>query len=212
MAYVKIYISMLNENELKELYLKQKLSVMEISKIQKCSQNKVNYWMDKYAIKRRSISDAIYQLNNPNGDPFSIQPINTIEKAKLFGTGLGLYWGEGNKLNKHSVRLGNTDPGIIKTFIKFLVEIYGIDVSKLRYSLQIFSDVNPQDALDYWIRELNVDSAMFTKVIITPARSAGTYRNKNMNGVLTVNFHNYKLRDIIVSMCRDSSVGRAHSR
>ncbi len=203
---------MLNENELKELYINQKLSVTEISKILMCSIHKINYWMDKYGIKRRSISDAIYQKSNPHGDPFKIKTITTTEDAALLGIGIGLYWGEGNKLGKHSIRLGNTDPGIIKTFIKFLVDICGINTDKLRYSLQIFSDVDPQQALDYWKRELNADESRFTKVIVTPARAIGTYRNKNMNGVLTVNFHNYKLRDIIVSMCRDSSAGRAQTR
>ncbi len=203
---------MLDESKLRELYINQKLSVTEISKLMICSIHKVNYWMDKYGIKRRSISEAIYQKNNPNGDPFKIKTITTVQDAELLGIGIGLYWGEGNKLSKHSVRLGNTDPGIIKTFIKFLVEICGINTGKLRYSLQIFSDVDPQQALDYWKSKLKVDESQFTKVIVTPARGVGTYRNKNMNGVLTVNFHNYKLRDIIVSMCRDSSAGRAQTR
>ena len=48
--------------------------------------------MDKYQIKRRSISDAIYQKNNPDGDPFSIQPIRSLKMAKLYGMGIGLYW------------------------------------------------------------------------------------------------------------------------
>ena len=207
--YDRIYISMITENSLRTLYIEEKLSMMEISAILKCSHNQVVYWMHKYEIDRRSISDAIYQQQNPNGDPFKIKHIGTIQDAELLGMGLGLYWGEGTKRNKSSIRLGNTDAGIIKTFIEFLTEICGIDTNKLRYSLQIFSDVIPQDALNYWMKELNVDKLKFTKVIITPARSIGTYRNKNMNGVLTVNFHNRKLRDIIVGMCRDSSVGRA---
>lgn len=200
---------MIKKDVLVDLYLKQKLSMMEISKKINCSPNQVVYWMSEHGIKRRSISDAIYQRSNPNGDPFKIKKIATLEDAELLGLGIGLYWGEGNKLNKHSVRLGNTDPGVIKSFIRFLVDICGIQKEKLRYSLQIFSDVEPRDALDFWLNELGADKSQFTKVIVTPARSIGTYRNKNLNGVLTVHFHNYKLRDIIVKMCRDSSVGRA---
>lgn len=200
---------MIDKKFLETLYINEGLSMMEIAKKLDCSPNKIVYWMSKYDIKRRSISDSVYRRCNPNGDPFNIKHIETIQDAELLGMGLGLYWGEGTKQSKTSVRLGNTDAGIIKTFIKFLTDICDIDTNKLRYSLQIFSDVNPQDALNYWINELNADKLNFTKVIITPARSIGTYRNKNMNGVLTVNFHNRKLRDIIVNMCRDSSVGRA---
>lgn len=61
--------------------------------------------MDKYQIKRRSISDAIYHKHNPKGDPFKVKPINNIEEAQLLGMGLGLYWGEGNKANKDLVTL-----------------------------------------------------------------------------------------------------------
>ena len=200
---------MIDKKFLETLYINEGLSMMEIATKLGCSPNKVVYWMSKYDIKRRSISDSVYRRCNPNGDPFNIKHIETIQDAELLGMGLGLYWGEGTKQSKTSVRLGNTDAGIIKTFIIFLTDICGIDTNKLRYSLQIFSDVNPQDALYYWINELNADKFNFTKVIVTPARSIGTYRNKNMNGVLTVNFHNRKLRDIIVNMCRDSSVGRA---
>lgn len=195
-----------------ELYVDKKLSMMEISKIINCSPNQVVYWMVTYGIERRSISDAIYQRSNPNGDPFKMKKIMTLEDAELLGLGVGLYWGEGNKLNRHSVRLGNTDPGIIRSFIRFLVDICGIRRDKLRYSLQIFSDVEPKAALDFWLKELYADESQFTKVIVTPARSIGTYKNKNINGVLTIHFHNYKLRDIIVKMCRDSSAGRALAR
>lgn len=200
---------MLEKEYLEKLYINEGFSMMEIANKLGCSPNKVVYWMSKHDIQRRSISDSVYRRCNPNGDPFKIKHIKTIEDAELLGMGLGLYWGEGTKQSKTSVRLGNTDAGVIRTFIRFLTDICGIDTNKLRYSLQIFSEVNPQDALNYWISELNVDSSKFTKVIVTPARSIGTYKNKNVNGVLTVNFHNRKLRDIIVSMCRDSSVGRA---
>lgn len=183
--------------------------MMEISRQLDCSINKVTYWMDKYSIKRRSISDAIYLQHNPKGDPFKIKRITSLDEATLLGVGIGLYWGEGNKRNRHSVRLGNTDPGIVKEFIRFLTELCGVDKVKLKFGLQIFSDTNPDTAIDFWTSSLGVKASQFTKVIITPSRGVGTYKNKCVNGVITVQFHNYKLRDIIVSLCRDSSVGRA---
>ena len=190
---------------LEKLYIDDRLSMMQISKQLACSPHKVEYWMTRFNIKRRTISDAIYDLNNPDGDPFNMKEITTQEDAILLGIGIGLYWGEGNKRNKHSVRLGNTDPGIIKTFRKFLVEICGINPDKLRYGLQVFSDINPKNALEYWMLELDEPIEKFGEVVVTPARSIGTYRDKNQTGVLTVYFHNYKLRDIIVKLCRDNS-------
>ena len=200
---------MQNKKILEKLYIDKNMSMKEISDKLNCSPNKIYYWMKKYHIKRRTISDAIYLKNNSSGDPFKQQPVDSIEKAVIFGLGIGIYLGEGNKKNTTSVKLGNTDVYIIKTFIKFLIKIFDIDVNRLRYSLQIFSDIDPDQALNYWLKELETDKSKFSKVTITKSKGSGTYHNKNINGVLTVYFHNRKLRDIIVSMCRDSSAGRA---
>ena len=198
---------MIQKAVLEQLYVHDKLSMMQISQTLTCSPHKVGYWMMKYDIERRSISDAVYEKSNPNGDPFKMKGITSQDDAFLLGMGIGLYWGEGNKRNKHPVRLGNTDPVIIKMFIKFLVDICGIRKDKLRFNLQILSDIEPAKALEYWVEELDEPKEKFNKITVTTARSIGTYRYKNQTGVSTVCFHNYKLRDIIVGLCRDSSVG-----
>ena len=100
-----------------KLYLGQKKSAQDIADIFKCSLNKIWYWMGKYKIKSRTISEAIYRQKNPKGDPFKIKYPITLKEAMLFGFGLGLYWGEGTKANKYAVRLGNTDYRLIKKFI-----------------------------------------------------------------------------------------------
>lgn len=163
----------------------------------RCSAHQVGYWIRKYKIKSRSISEAVYLKHHPSGDPFEFRWPKTIQQAKLFGLGLGLYWGEGNKANKNSIRLGNSDPKLIKSFIRFLEQIYGVSKNRLRFGLQIFSDVNPKNALKFWTTKLKVKPAQFQKVIVTPSRGPGTYRKKSKYGVLTVQFHNKKLRDVI---------------
>lgn len=156
--------------------------------------------MEKYKITRRSRSEATYTKKHPNGDPFKFNPPGNIAEAKLLGLGLGLYWGEGNKLNKTSIRLGNTDPQLIKVFIKFITHIFGVRKQDLRFGLQIFTDINPEQALYYWINELGVKQEQFCKPTITVSGSIGTYRHKSKFGVVTVNYHNKKLRDLLVSM------------
>ncbi|TSC65167.1 MAG: Uncharacterized protein G01um101477_595 [Candidatus Doudnabacteria bacterium Gr01-1014_77] len=187
------------EQKLNELYNTKKISVPEISNLLGCSENKVNYWLKKYHIKKRSISEAIYIKRNPKGDPFLFKKPSNMDEAFLFGMGLGLYWGEGTKSNKVSVRLGNTNPELIKKFLEFLFRIYGIKKEKLRFGLQIFSDMKAREAQNYWVKKLNVPASLFQKVIITPARGLGNYRNKTKFGVLTIYYHNKKLRDLICS-------------
>lgn len=184
---------------LTDLYIHQKLSVSQIALKLNCSQNRVDYWLKKYGIPKRTISDAIYTLKHPAGDPFVIVPIDTIEKAQLFGLGIGLYWGEGTKASKHAVRLGNSDPNLIKTFMRFLEILYEVPREDLKFGLQLFTDCNIEEGMKYWLTQLGVKRSQFYKVHVTISGSIGTYRKKSQHGVVTLYYHNSHLRDILVN-------------
>ena len=188
----------MSESELQNLYLEKKYSVAQIAKIYGCSEGRINYWLQKWKVPKRTISDAIYLNRNPQGDPFKVSLVRIDSPSFLYGLGLGLYWGEGTKSNKHSIRLGNTDPRLIKKFLELLITIYGIDRTRLQFGLQIFSDMNPEEALRFWQKTLGVQSNQFyRKVVVTESGKIGTYRNKTKHGVLTVYFNNKKLRNIL---------------
>lgn len=191
---------MIESSVLKRLYLTEKLSIQQIAATLDCSANRVVYWMNKHGISRRGISEAIYNHHNPNGDPFTIKQIMSIEQAKLWGIGIGLYWGEGNKKNKYSVRLGNTDPKLLETYIQFLTELCGVNKDKLKFGLQIFSDIDKEEALRFWCDRLSIQPSQFYKITVTISGSIGTYRQKSQYGVVTIYFHNKKLRDILNDM------------
>lgn len=165
-----------------------------------CSTNKVVYWLSKLNIPKRSISEAIYVKNNPKGDPFLLKDFKLSNNSFLMGLGLGLYWGEGTKANKHSVRLGNTDPDLINKFIEFLIKICGVNKNNLRFGLQTFTDIDSDTALNFWINKIKVKKEQFYKITSTKSNSIGTYKNKSVYGVLTVYYNNKKLRDILLDM------------
>jgi len=184
---------------LKKLYLADGLSVSVISKKYNCSQGKVNYWLKKYSIPKRTISEAVYLQNNPKGNPFTVCIPKSNEDWFLYGMGIGLYWGEGNKMNNHAVRLGNTDPDLLKKFLNFLFYFYKIEKTRLRFGLQIFTDIDPEIAKKYWCKKLSINNNQFQKVVVSESlHKKGTYRKKSKYGVLTIYFSNTKLRDIIV--------------
>lgn len=184
---------------LQDLYLRKRLSVIQISRMLGCSQGQVNYWLARYHIKKRSISEAIYCKHNPEGDPFTKEEPRDMKQAVLYGLGIGLYWGEGTKKSKNSVRLGNTDPFLIKRFLDFLISFYQIDTRKLRFGLQVFNDVSMTAARSFWKRFLGIKSWQMQKVVISRIRGPGSYRNKSKYGVLTIYFNNKKLRDELCS-------------
>ena len=190
----------INRDELVKFYINGKRSVASIAKQFGCSTNKVQFWMERYEIPRRTISDAIYAQHNPNGDPFCFAPPKTVEEAILFGLGLGLYWGEGTKANRNSVRLGNTDPKLIDKFLRFLVKFFSIDRNDCSFGLQVFSDMDPRKAQNYWQKQLKVKKSQFYKTIVTRTGAIGTYRRKSEYGVLTVYYNNSHLRTLIGSL------------
>jgi hypothetical protein len=190
---------MIDEKYLKDSYLEKKMSVSQIASEYGCSQNKITYWLQKHNIQKRSISNAVYIRSNPNGDPFSYKKPRSESDWFLYGLGLGLFWGEGNKMSKNSVRLGNTDADLIKKFLLFLKVIYQIQDEKLRFGLQIFNDIPKDKALNYWSTKLSVPKSRFQKVVVTKSVRKGTYKKKSEYGVLTVYFSNTKLRDTIMS-------------
>ena len=189
-------------SNLVRLYHVEKKSAAYIAKLFKCSQNKINYHLDKCEIKKRTISEAIYHLKNPNGDPFIVRKLIGIKEkeAILFGLGLGLYWGEGQKNGKSGVRLTNTDPKLLNKFIEFLKVFFGINKDQLRFGLQIFGDLSPETSLEYWTKILGVNRKQFYKVIVSVVRGSGTYKRKSKHGVIIIYFNNIKLKKIICSM------------
>lgn len=189
--------------DLNNLYTRKKKSTSEIAKIRKCSENKINYWISKYKIKKRTISKAIYSKHNPRGDPFKIKENLTNKEIKLLGLGLGLYWGEGHKKNKTSIRLGNTDPKLIKKFLDFLIKIYGVKKNKITFNLIIFSDINPATAKRFWTKEVKIKPGQIRgKITIIKSGRIGNYREKSKYGVIILQYHNKKLRDILNGMIK----------
>ncbi len=79
----------------------------------------------------------------------------------------------------HSVRLGNTDPLMIKVFRDFLLTICGIESTKIRYGLQIFSDVDENEALHFWQEYLSIErSSIMPTISRIQSGKIGTYKIK----------------------------------
>jgi len=197
----------LSKNELIELYSKG-FSMMEISKKIGCSHHKVAYWFTKYNIKRRTLSDAIYIKSNPGGDPFHIKEKLSNDDLLLKGYGLGIYWGEGNKVTPHAIRVANTDISMLKSFIRFLNIICGVKNNKITYSIVCFNDSVVGEVTDFWARELNIPVEKFGKIVQVPQQGKGNYKRKSKYGVCTVSVHNIKLKKWIMDQIQEFSNAR----
>lgn len=182
-------------------YIDKKKSMQEIAAGLGVSFNAVIYWMQKHQIKRRNRSEATYVKRNPKGDPFKIKTNLTDEEKALFYLAIGLYLGEGRKWGKDArVALGNTDPLIIRIFLKFLRDICRADENKIRLELNVYDDVNLKTTLEYWSRITELSYSHFSKPVIRKARG-GSYKHLSSRGTLSVVFCNKKLSKIILGWC-----------
>ncbi len=173
-------------------------SMTDMAKLLSCSIHKVVYWMDKYNIKRRNLSQAIYLKSNPNGDPFKIKTNLNANEMFLFGLGLGIYWGEGEKTTKNHIRVANSNPEVIKAFRKFLLNICRLRPYKLLYQIICFNDSNVTNVREFWSNKLGVNQDKFGKIVQIPSRGKGTYRSKSSNGVCILTVASIKLKPWIM--------------
>lgn len=184
-------------------YYGQGLSMRQIALKISCSEHKIVYWMNKYGIKRRERSVASYTYYNPNGDPFIIKVDLNPDESILFGLGLGIYWGEGDKVSKYQVRVTNTDPEMIKVFTKFLVEICQVKKERIAYYLVCFNDSNIEKVAYFWSKQLNISKNKFGKIIQIPPQGKGSYKKKSQFGVCSVVISNVKLKTWILGKLKD---------
>jgi len=171
----------------------------EIAKMHNCSVHKVEYWMDKYGIKRRSRSEATYVKRNPKGDPFRVKGHLTAHEKFLLGLGVGIYWGEGEKVTRSQIRVSNTDPRVLKAFIMFLRKICQLQKRKITYSIVCFNDTKPNTARNFWARELKISPEKFGKITQIPPQGKGTYKKKSKFGVCSAQASNLKLKSWLMN-------------
>src|SRR5581483_21483 len=187
---------------LEELYVREKRSMTDIATRLGCSVNKVVYWMNKYELVRRHPAEANYVKRNPKGDPFHIKQPETEDERELFSLVMGLYLGEGTK-SKRDVRLGNSDPQIIRTFLRFLREICRVEEKRIFAWLNIFDDTNVEEALDFWIHVTGLPKSQFYKTTIRKSKG-GTYNHKSKYGTLTVGISNVKLSSTVTEWYKNA--------
>jgi len=102
----------------------------------------------------------------------------------LFVAGVMIYWGEGDKVSKNSFRIANSDPAMIKVFVKFLIEICNVRKEKIRASLIIYPDIIDSEAKKFWTENTGLDYSHFTKSTVI----IGRHKTRILeNGVCTLN-------------------------
>jgi hypothetical protein len=106
---------------------------------------------------------------------------NGLQKRELFLAGVALYWAEGFK-NKHEKRLGfcNSDPKMIKFYLKWLEVALGVEKSRLTARLTINSEHKDREEEIhlYWKNITGLSSDQFTKTFYQNVIWKKKYENR----------------------------------
>lgn len=102
--------------------------------------------------------------------------IGKLTSRELLIAGLFIYWAEGGKTQKYAISLSNTDPSMIRFFITWTACL-GIPKEKLVVRLHLYSDMNVEKEIRYWMRATQLPKRQFRNPYIKPSKfSSVTYK------------------------------------
>lgn len=114
--------------------------------------------------------------------------IGKISNRELFLIGIALYWAEGSK-KRGRLRLCNSDPRLIKTYISWLNSCLNVQKSSLtcRVSINEIHKYRQNEIEKYWSEVVGIPQCQFTKTTIIHTTLGKVYeRMGEYFGVLDV--------------------------
>ena len=94
-----------------------------------------------------------------------------LKKDHLFIAGVMLYWGEGDKKVENSqVKLSNSEPGMIKVFYLFLIEVMKIPSEKIKINLLLYPDLADMPLRNLWSIATGIPLSQFKKSVYIQGR------------------------------------------
>jgi hypothetical protein len=146
------------------------LSEKRIRELRDWNEKRIENYKTTCRIRKEKILKGVYDEEKKKIFPLS--------KRDLFVAGLFLYWGEGGKTKECDLTLSNTNPTMIKFFMRWAQKCLDADKNKIKIKLHLYKDMNVGDEIDFWAKTLGVEKNQFIKPYIKDsAKSSITYKN-----------------------------------
>jgi len=113
-----------------------------------------------------------------------------------------LYLCEGTKNKRSAIVFGNSDPLIIKLFLRLLRNVFNVDEKKFRCTLQGREDQNTEELENFWSSTTGIPRTQFYKARID-ARTKGKISKKpEYKGVCRIDYLSAAVFHEIMAMCK----------
>jgi hypothetical protein len=126
-------------------------------------------FIDSWRIKRGA-SKRIKSLKEKKAFREAKILLKNISKKEKILFMSALYWAEGNKKD---FMLTNTDPNLIKVFVRGLREIFNIKNERLKVSIRIYEDMDAGKCLDFWSGVVNLPKEQFQRISVLAGKKKG---------------------------------------
>jgi|SRR3989344_1218799 len=155
-------------------------------------------------IKRNKLQTHLAQERAKNTRETAKKEVGTLSKNELFLIGISLYWAEGYKRPKiengkiktsHSVSITNSDPYLIKIFLRFLREICEVPEERIGANVRIYEHQNANYLLDFWSKITKITPSKFEKFYYGVSKSSLGKRPFNIlpYGTIQIRVNNTEL-------------------
>lgn len=182
---------MKNEEKTKVVRLRSELglSINEILKSVKVSKGTVSRWIQnvplsqdqteklKEKIGHGSFRASLTHKRLSEERVFSYKEegrIKAKEKNLLHACSCMLYWAEGHKKNnKNTVAFSNSNPSMVRLFLRFLKEQFDVPEQKISININCYTDIKGSKEIEsYWLRELGLPESCLRKTMINKISKA----------------------------------------
>lgn len=189
----------LSIKEVKYTYYEQGLSVPEASRRLKRSETVLYKFMKRNGLARRTATETNALVFDRKELSYTLKQNLSEEEQQLKLAGIMLYWAEGTKARfshgkkmAYTVDLANSDPNMIKLFMRFLREICGVDERRLRVYLYCFANQNVNFLKKYWNELTSIPLNQFIKPYIQEKYSLDKI-DKMKYGLVHIRYSDKKL-------------------
>ena len=108
-------------------------------------------------------------------------------KNTFFIAGLILYLGEGGKKDDTRIVLANTDPEIIRFFIKWLIDFLDVNKESIRVQLHLYENMALEKEQKIWQNITGLNKSQFYKTSVRKLqKSSFTYQGSHGHGTCSV--------------------------
>lgn len=135
--------------------------------------------------RRKEVFDDVSKHIKNSRDPF-------------FVAGFYLYWGEGTKTAEYSVSFTNSDPSMVRCFVKWL-KLLDINEEKLKAKLHLYSDQDEHELTKFWSNVSGIPTTRFNKTYRKKSMShRKTYKGMFPYGTCVVMYHNRDIYEYVL--------------